>query len=140
MPEMHPPGFQIGLRVYWEDTDAGGIVYHANYIKYMERARSDWLRAKGMGQQAAREQWGGMFVVTDLSVRYLQPARLDDELVVTVELKAMGRASMAMRQQIFGTSAGAPALLCDAEVRVGWVDGRTVRPARIPQNVQTLFI
>lgn len=136
-----PTGFEIRLRVYWEDTDAGGIVYHANYVKFMERARSDWLRAQGVGQQDGRERFGGMFVVTELSLRYLQPARLDDWLVVTAELESMGRASMAMVQRVFrlDEATGARTELCVAQVRVGWVDAHTVRPARIPHNVQSLF-
>jgi acyl-CoA thioester hydrolase len=71
------------VRVYWEDTDAGGIVFYANYLKFFERARTEWLRALGVGQQALREQTGGMFVVSETNVRYHRPARLDDQLIVT---------------------------------------------------------
>ncbi|THU02611.1 tol-pal system-associated acyl-CoA thioesterase [Lampropedia puyangensis] len=130
------------LRVYWEDTDAGGIVYHANYIKFMERARSEWLRSKGIGQQQAREQLGGMFVVTNLSLRYLQPARLDDWLWVTASVVERGRASMTMQQHIYrhDEAQEGGTLLCDAQVRIGWVDSVTVRASRIPENVHNLFL
>ena len=70
--------FTWSVRVYWEDTDAGGIVFYANYLKFFERARTEWLRALGLGQQALREQTGGMFVVSQAALRYLRPARLDD--------------------------------------------------------------
>ena len=82
--------FAWPVRIYWEDTDAGGIVFYANYLKFFERARTEWLRSLGLGQQHLREQNGGMFVVTDARVRYLRPARLDDELLVTAELQAHG--------------------------------------------------
>lgn len=132
--------FVLPLRVYWEDTDAGGIVYHANYIKFMERARSEWLRSKGIGQAQAREQLGGMFVVTELQLRYLLPARLDDALLATACVVQMGRASMQMHQQILRADAGGgPTLLADAQVRIGWVQADSVKPARIPQHVQQLF-
>ena len=133
------PGFELPLRVYWEDTDAGGIVYHANYLRFMERVRSDWLRAKGLGQNQARQQLGGIFVVTDLTLRYLQPARLDDALLVTAALQHMGRASMTMLQQVLRIQEGQRCLLCEAQVRIGWVNGQSMRPARIPDHVQALF-
>lgn len=76
--------FEWPIRVYWEDTDAGGIVFYANYLKFFERARTEWLRALGIGQQVLREQTGGMFVVSETTLKYHRPARLDDELVVTV--------------------------------------------------------
>jgi acyl-CoA thioester hydrolase len=75
--------FQLPIRIYWEDTDAGGIVFYANYLRFFERARTEWLRSFGLSQQVLREQTGGMFVVTDVRLRYLQPARLDDQLLVT---------------------------------------------------------
>ena len=88
------------MRVYWEDTDAGGVVFYANYLKFFERARTEWLRALGIGQRALKESSGGMFVVTETNVRYLRPARLDDQLLVTVRLEQIGRASLTLAQQI----------------------------------------
>jgi len=92
--------FSWPLRVYWEDTDAGGIVFYANYLKFFERARTEWLRSLGIGQQALREATGGLFVVIETSLKYHRPARLDDELLVTACLLEGGRASMTIRQRV----------------------------------------
>lgn len=130
--------FQLPIRIYWEDTDAGGIVFHANYLKFFERARTEWLRTLGIGQQALREQNGGMFVLTDAQVRYLAPARLDDELIVTSQLQQAGRASLTLLQEAFlsGRSSDASApLLSAAIIRIGWVNASTMRPARIPASL-----
>ncbi|WBY01570.1 tol-pal system-associated acyl-CoA thioesterase [Ramlibacter tataouinensis] len=125
--------FSWPVRVYWEDTDAGGIVFYANYLKFFERARTEWLRALGIGQAQLRERTGGMFVVTETSVRYLRPARLDDELRVTAELSEAGRASMTLRQQALQHPGGE--LLAEGTIRIGWVDAATLRPARIPPPI-----
>ena len=127
--------FRHALRVYWEDTDAGGVVFYANYLKFFERARTEWLRALGVGQQALRESTGAMFVVTDTQVRYVAPARLDDRLDVTVELRHRGSASMTIRQQAWRDST----LLAEGEIRIGCVDQGTFRPRRIPTEVTTLL-
>ena len=125
--------FTLPIRIYWEDTDAGGIVFYANYLKFYERARTEWLRSLGIEQQKLREQTGGMFVVTQAQVEYHRPARLDDQLLITARLQASGRASMTIRQQAFlQTTADAPRLLSEASIRIGWVDGATMRPMRIP--------
>lgn len=123
--------FALPVRVYWEDTDAGGVVFYANYLRFYERARTEWLRSLGIEQQKLREQTGGMFVVTQAQVEYLRPARLDDQLLVTARLEASGRASMTIRQQAFlETTSGA--LLSEASIRIGWVNGANMRPMRIP--------
>ncbi|WP_027995621.1 YbgC/FadM family acyl-CoA thioesterase [Simplicispira psychrophila] len=131
--------FAFPLRIYWEDTDAGGIVFYANYLKFFERARSEWLRSLGIGQQALREQAGGMFVVTDARLRYLRPARLDDELIVTAQLEQAGRASLTIAQQAFlkpANTATAPGtLLSEGSIRIGWVDAATLAPTRIPSSL-----
>lgn len=133
---MAAPEFAFPIRIYWEDTDAGGIVFYANYLKFFERARTEWLRALGIGQQALREQVGGMFVVTETAVRYRQPARLDDELIITARLQRAGRVALALAQQAYLKSpAGRGALLCEADLRIGWVDAATLRPARIPSSL-----
>lgn len=125
--------FAFPIRIYWEDTDAGGIVFYANYLKFFERARTEWLRSLGLEQQKLREQTGGMFVVTQAQVDYHRPARLDDQLLVTARLQASGRASMTIRQQAFlQTPADGPQLLSEASIRIGWVDGASMRPQRIP--------
>ena len=91
--------FQWPIRVYWEDTDAGGIVFYANYLKFFERSRTEWLRSLGIAQQSLRESTGGIFVVTETSLRYHRPARLDDELIVTTSLIEKGRASLIIGQK-----------------------------------------
>ena len=130
---MSPPDFSLRLRVYWEDTDAGGVVFFANYLKFFERARTEWLRSLGIGQRELRERTGGMFVVSETSVRYLQPARLDDELLVTAELQEAGRASLVIAQRALLQPAGA--VLASGSIRIGWVEAATLRPARIPANI-----
>ena len=119
------------VRVYWEDTDAGGIVFYANYLKFFERARTEWLRSVGIQQQQLKEQTGGMFVVAETSIRYLRPARLDDELILTASLLQSGRASMTIRQQALLKNT----VLCEGSIRIGWVDVARLQPARIPQNI-----
>ena len=131
--------FHFAIRVYWEDTDAGGIVFYANYLKFFERARTEWLRSLGIGQQQLREQTGGIFVVTDARLRYLRPARLDDELIVTAALQDAGRASLTILQQALlkpeQMTEQAPLLLSEGTIRIGWVDAATLRPARIPNSL-----
>ena len=130
-----PNAFAIAVRVYYEDTDAGGVVYYANYLKFFERARTEWLRSLGIGQQALRERTGALFVVTDTNVRYLAPARLDDRLEVSVELRAGGKASMRIVQQAWrgGT------LLAEGDIRIGCVDEGTFRPRRIPTELVNIL-
>ena len=127
--------FEFPVRVYWEDTDAGGIVFYANYLKFFERARTEWLRALGLSQQRLRELEGGMFVVSEARVRYLAPARLDDELIVTARLASSGRASLTIEQQALAGSTSGAALLCEGAIRIGWVDAASLRPARIPPAI-----
>jgi acyl-CoA thioester hydrolase len=125
--------FEFPIRVYWEDTDAGGIVFYANYLKFFERARTEWLRSLGVSQQALREQAGGMFVVTDTAVRYLKPAVLDDLLTVSARIETAGRASLTIAQE--ARCARQAALLATGTIRIGWVEAATLSPARIPDNV-----
>lgn len=127
--------FRWPVRIYWEDTDAGGIVFYANYLKFFERARTEWLRSLGLSQQRLRELSGGMFVVSEARVRYAAPARLDDELIVTARLAESGRASLTIAQQALAGGAPDAALLCEATIRIGWVDAASLRPARIPPAV-----
>ncbi|MGF6211002.1 tol-pal system-associated acyl-CoA thioesterase [Comamonas sp. 4034] len=134
--------FTHSIRIYWEDTDAGGIVFYANYLKFMERGRTEWLRSLGIEQQRLRDEVGGMFVVSEANIKYLQPARLDDELVVTAQLQSAGRASMTIAQQVLlkpKQPTDTPVLLCEGTIRIGWVDAASMRPARIPPTlIQTI--
>ena len=127
--------FTWPVRVYWEDTDAGGIVFYANYLKFFERARTEWLRSLGIEQQALRAATGGMFVVVDTQVRYHRPARLDDQLLVTARALHIGRACMTIAQQAIRGSEPSGDLLCDASIRIGWVSGPAFKPARIPPHI-----
>jgi len=125
------PVFQWPLRVYWEDTDAGGVVYHAGYLRFLERARSEWLRAQGIEQQAVRNEHGVVFVVRDLSIEFLLPARLDDELDVTVESVDLRSASMSFVQRIVRRVDGAS--IAGARVRAACIDAVSFKPCRIPE-------
>ncbi len=91
--------YQFPIRIYWEDTDAGGIVFYANYLKFFERARTEWLRSLGIEQHSLKDECGGMFVVSETQVKYFSPARLDDLLEVTAQTLEAGRASMVLTQQ-----------------------------------------
>jgi acyl-CoA thioester hydrolase len=127
--------FEHALRVYWEDTDAGGVVFYANYLKFFERARTEWLRSLGVGQQALREATGAIFIVADTQLRYIAPARLDDALRVTVHLQQRGQASLHVQQQAWRGDT----LLCEGRIRIGCVDEGTFRPRRIPNDVLALL-
>lgn len=128
--------FEHGLRVYWEDTDAGGIVFYANYLKFFERGRTEWLRARGHEQEAMRRELGLMFVVTHTAVDYRSPARLDDWLLVDVGIVERGRASLLIDQKAWRRAAdGTRTLLAEGRIRIGCVDAATLRPQRIPEPV-----
>ena len=123
--------FTFPVRVYWEDTDAGGIVFYANYLKFFERARTEWLRSLGIGQQRLREDTGGMFVVSETNLKYHRPARLDDLLHVTATVQEIGRVSMLVKQSVLLNQEQ----LCTGSIRIGWVDAASLKPARIPAMV-----
>jgi acyl-CoA thioester hydrolase len=125
------PSYRFPVRVYWEDTDAGGVVFYANYLRFFERARTEWLRSLGCSQQALRLENGLVFVVADTSVRYLQPARLDDQLDITVQVVDRGRAAMTLEQQALR----GPERLAEGRLRIGCVDTATWRPCRIPNFI-----
>ncbi len=136
MHENVPPPFRFQLRVYWEDTDAGGVVFYANYLKFFERARTEWLRSLGHQQEAMRAETGVVFVVTDTTVRYVRPARLDDLIAVTVDVQYVGRAQMTIAQQAWRQSAdAADVLLAEGTIRIGCVDAGTFKPQRIPSSI-----
>lgn len=123
--------FTFPVRVYWEDTDAGGVVFYANYLKFFERARTEWLRAAGVEQQRLRDDTGAMFVVAEVQTRYLAPARLDDLLHVTVRVEEQGAASMVIVQEAFRGDV----LLAEGRIRIGCVHAESLRPCRIPARV-----
>ena len=120
--------------MYWEDTDAGGVVFYANYLKYFERARTEWLRALGFSQAQMLQQDGVMFVVAETSLRYVRSARLDDALDVTVRVLRAGRASLRIAQQAWRGDE----LLAEGEIRIGCVTaaaGHDFQPCRIPAAI-----
>ncbi len=120
--------FSCCMRIYWEDTDAGGVVFYANYLKFFERARTEWLRSAGFSQEALRHETQRMFVVSSTEVRYIAPARLDDLIEVSVSIVEVGRASFLIDQQARRHGV----LLAEGRIRAGCVDAHTFRPARMP--------
>ena len=127
----HEPSFNWPVRVYFEDTDSGGIVYYASYLKFMERARTEWLRGCGIdvGELAQRDQV--LFAVRSLKLDYLRPARLSDMLRVSVVLERAGRASLELWQEV--TREDQP--LCAGNVRLACLDADTLQPRRIPDTI-----
>ena len=123
--------FEILQRVYWEDTDAGGVVYYANYLKFMERCRSDWLRALGIDQVRLRAERGLQFAVANVSVDFLRPALLNDEILVTAELERLTGATIVFKQTIMRGAAQ----LIDASVRAACLDSGTLKPRPIPKDL-----
>lgn len=125
--------FSFPIRVYWEDTDGGGVVYHASYLRFLERGRTEWLRALGIEQQALRESRDVVFAVRSVAMEFLAPARLDDLLTVTVELTATRSASLRFRQALLRESDGT--VLVEAEVRAACLAASTFRPRPIPPGL-----
>ncbi|MGY6555661.1 MAG: tol-pal system-associated acyl-CoA thioesterase [Wenzhouxiangella sp.] len=125
------------FRVYWEDTDAGGVVYHARYLNFMERARSDWLLALGFPQVDLRERQGCLFVVSSASIKYFAPARLEDELAVSTAVEALRAASMRMVQQVRRSDGP---LLAEAGVEIACLDAERFRPIRMPRELRTAIM
>jgi acyl-CoA thioester hydrolase len=123
--------FAWPVRVYWEDTDASGVVYYANYLKFLERARSEWLRALGFEQPELIDRDGGMFVVRRVEADYLLPARFNDRLVVETVLAEQNRASLVMAQRILRDEM----VLMAANVTLVWVGEKSFKPARIPAEI-----
>ena len=127
--------FRWPLRVYYEDTDAGGIVFYANYLKFFERARTEWLRVAGVGQQQLSNETRCMFVVKSASIDYHAPAKLDDRLEISVEIQKLGRASVLFTQEAWCMNDHHPVRLCTGSIRIGCVDMSSLRPAEIPAAV-----
>lgn len=128
---MSAAPFTFTMRVYWEDTDAAGIVFYANYLKFFERARTEWLRGLGFEQERLRAGAGIAFVVTETSVRYRRPARLDDVIAVSVEVRRLGQASLDVAQE----ARRAGELLASGTIRIGCVELGTFRPRRFPDEI-----
>lgn len=125
---------ELPLRVYMEDTDAGGIVYYVNYLKFMERARSEWLNKHGIYQQCLLKA-STQLVVSRLSSRFVAPAQLDDPLVVTVSVKVAKQCRVVLDQTVMRDST----LLCSAEVEIACLDANRMRPKRWPDDIQAIW-
>jgi acyl-CoA thioester hydrolase len=125
------PNFAVPFRVYWEDTDAGGVVYYANYLKFMERCRTDWLRALGIDQVRLRAERGLQFAVVSVAVEFLRPAILNDEVLVTAELERLSGATIVFKQTIMRGDVQ----LIDASARVACLDSGTLKPRPIPKDL-----
>ncbi len=129
--------FSWRTRVYWEDTDAGGVVYHAGYLRFLERARTEWMRAAGIGQGELRRLQGVVFVVRDLAIAFDLPARLDDELDSTVRVARLRAASIELAQEVWRVAERGR--LARATVRVACVDAERFVPRRIPPDIAALI-
>ncbi len=130
--------FTWPVRVYWEDTDGGGIVYYANYLKFMERARTELLRSRGVDQSRLAAEEGLVFAVVSASVEYLRPARLDDQLIVTCRITGHTRVSFAFEQEIHRAAVGGE-LLARGATRAACLDSRSLKPRRLPVRLQEVL-
>ncbi|HEC19119.1 MAG TPA: tol-pal system-associated acyl-CoA thioesterase [Gammaproteobacteria bacterium] len=134
--------FSWPVRVYYEDTDSGGVVYYANYLKFMERARTEWLRARGVEQDVLAREHGLIFAVRSLQMEYLKPARFNQLLSVSVKVMASGKASLSFEQTVNlitnkGTEGEASgALLCQGQVKIACLDAVTLKPRAMPVHVR----
>lgn len=130
MEEKH---FDWPVRVYYEDTDCARVVYYANYFRFMERARTEWLRSMGWSQERMYSELGVVFVVAEASAKYKRPARLDDELLVRSSITSCGRTSFTFHQEILR---GAE-LLVAGDIRCGTLDAKTFRPTVMPEKISS---
>jgi acyl-CoA thioester hydrolase len=131
--------FQWPVRVYYEDTDSGGVVYYANYLKFFERARTEFFRSKGFEQDQLRDEQQVIFAVVEAHVQYLKPAIFNDALLVMSELSAVNKAGMCFTQKIYDKKMPEK-LLCAAEIRIACLNEKTFRPIRIPENIRKEII
>jgi len=123
--------FHWPIRVYYEDTDAGGVVYHTNYIKFMERARTEWLRNLGFEQDELRDNDGVIFAVRSVQVDYFLPAKFNDELCVASKVTKKGKASISIEQEILRSSD----MLCKGVIKVATLDDKSFKPRAMPENL-----
>ena len=126
--------FELPVRVYYEDTDAQGVVYYANYFRFMERARTEWLRSLGVDMVRLQDEDRRIFVVAEVNVKFHAPARLSDELVVTAGLKDLTRVAFDIEQKIFRNSTDGD-LLISGIVKAAYLDADSMRPKRVPSSI-----
>ena len=132
-PDASPGEFNWTVRVYYEDTDSAGLVYHSNYLKYLERARTEWLRDLGYDQENLKHNHTTIFVVKDINIRFNQPAKMDDLLSVNARIKKFTAASLVFQQIIFNEKS---VPVCDAEVNVVCLHAVTLKPRRLPESIR----
>ncbi|HLV77524.1 MAG TPA: tol-pal system-associated acyl-CoA thioesterase [Marinobacter sp.] len=136
MSKSSPDSFELPIRVYIEDTDAGGIVFHAKYLHYMERARTEWVRSHGVGLRAGLND-NISYVVQKMNLHYRAPARLDDQLLVKVEVTGFSRVWMGFNEKVL--KADTRELLCEADVRVACVALDSGKPRRLPEDMMEIL-
>jgi len=124
--------FSLPIRIYFEDTDSGGVVYHSNYLKFMERARTEWLRSIGIDQRHLKQDHQIMFVVHRIDIQFKLPARFNDDLIVKSELKDIGSSKIEFRQMIYRNDE----MLIDANVDIACIDSEKFKPVRIPPTIK----
>jgi acyl-CoA thioester hydrolase len=129
-----PKPFELPIRVYYEDTDAQGVVYYANYFRFMERARTEWLRSLGVDMVRLQDEDRRIFVVAEVNVKFHAPARLSDELVVTAGLANLTRVAFDIEQKIFRNTTDGD-LLISGIVKAAYLDADTMRPQRVPSSI-----
>ena len=124
--------FSLPIRIYFEDTDSGGVVYHSNYLKFMDRARTEWLRSIGIDQRHLKQDHQIMFVVHRIDIQFKLPARFNDDLIVKSELKDIGSSKIEFRQMIYRNDE----MLIDASVDIACIDSEKFKPVRIPTTIK----
>lgn len=128
---MSSPVFEIPVRIYYEDTDAGGVVYHANFLCFMERARTEWLRERGYELDKLEQEYGFLFAVRSVNIDYLKPAYLNDLLSVKVSIARKGKASLDIDQEVYRDET----LLCRAKIKLAGITVDSFRPMALPVNL-----
>lgn len=127
--------FSIAIRVYFQDTDAGEVVYHGTYLNFLERARTEWLRHLGFEQKQLKNRFGMLFMVRNLDMRFIRPARLDDLVEVSVDVLRLGRAQVTLQQEVKADDA----VLVQAKVNLACVSSNHYRPQALPDDIGTAF-
>lgn len=131
MTSENENGFLWPIRIYYEDTDAGGVVYHTNYIKFMERARTEWLRDLGVEQDELRDEFDVIFAVRSVQVDYFSPAKFNDELTISSKVIQFGKASISIEQEVIKKDT----VLCKGIIKVATLDGTSFRPKAMPKHL-----
>ena len=125
---MSKPAFAFPVRIYYEDTDAGGVVYHANYLRFMERARTEWLRIQGYELNRLEQEYGFLFAVRSANIDYIKPARLNDLLNIQVSIARTGKASLDIDHEVYRDEE----ILCRARIKLAGIDVDSFRPKALP--------